>query len=60
MRAVALTEEQFQQMEAAVNNQRKVAGILRRMEALSRRILFLAHPHTTRRKLLSNKVLGLI
>ena len=56
---VALTPEQFQGMKAAVANQRKVAGILRQMEALSRRILFQNHPHTARRKRLSNKVLGL-
>jgi cell fate (sporulation/competence/biofilm development) regulator YmcA (YheA/YmcA/DUF963 family) len=60
VRTVALTAEQFQQMEAAVNNQRKVARILRQMEALSRRIVFQTHPHTSRRKQLSNKVLGLI
>ena len=56
---VALTAEQFQGMKAAVANQRKVARILRQMEALSRRILFQTHPHTARRKRLSNKVLGI-
>jgi hypothetical protein len=57
---VALTAEQFQKMKEAVNNQRKLAKILRQMEAASRRILFQTHPHGARRKRLSDKVLGLI
>jgi hypothetical protein len=56
---VALTAEQFQKMKEAVNNQRKLAGILRKMETISRRILFQTHPHPSRRKCLSDRVLGL-
>jgi hypothetical protein len=56
---VALTAEQFQKMKEAVNNQRKLAEIQRQMETLSRRILFQTHPHPSRRKRLSDKVLGL-
>jgi hypothetical protein len=46
-------------MKEAVNNQRKLAAILRQMEKVSRRILFQTHPHPARRKPLSDKVLGL-
>jgi hypothetical protein len=56
---VALTMEQFRKMKEAVNNQRKLAAILRQMEKVSRRILFQTHPHPARRKPLSGKVLGL-
>ena len=57
---VALTAEQFQEMKEAVNNRRRLAGILRQMERVSRRILFQTHPHPARRKRLNDKVLGLI
>jgi len=56
---VALTAEQYQKLKEAVNNRRKLAGILRQMETVSRRILFQTHPHPARRKHLSDKVLGL-
>ena len=56
---VALTAQQFQKMKEAVGNQRKLKILLHQMETLSRRILFQAHPHSSRRKRLSGKVLGL-
>jgi len=56
---VALTEEQFQKMKEAVHNKRKLAQIIRRLEAISRQILFQTYPHPARRKTLSHKVLGL-
>jgi hypothetical protein len=57
---VALTAEQYQKMKEAVINKRHLAQLIRRLEAISRQILFKAHPHPARRKTLSNKVLGLI
>src|SRR5580693_3118930 len=56
---VALTAEQFQKMKEAVINKRHLTQLIRRLEAISRQILFQTHPHPTRRKTLSNKVLGL-
>ena len=55
---VALTAEQFTQMQAAVANYRKLRRLLAQMERLSRRIIFQSAPHTRRRKQLSQKVLG--
>ena len=56
---VALTAEQFQKMKEAVHNKRTLTQIVRRLEAISRQILFQTHPHPARRKTLSDKVLGL-
>lgn len=56
---VALTAAQFQKMKEAVLNRRHLTQLIRRLEAISRQILFKAHPHPARRKTLSNKVLGL-
>ena len=56
---VALTAEQFQKMKEAVINKRHLTQLIRRLEAISRQILFKAHPHPARRKTLSDKVLGL-
>ncbi len=55
---VALTAEQFAQMKEAVSNYRKVRQQLRRMEKLSRQIIFQTSPHPRRLKQLSQKVLG--
>jgi hypothetical protein len=57
---VALTAEQFGKMKEAVANQRKLRQQLRRMEQISRRIIFQSSPHPYRRKYLNRKVLGLI
>ena len=57
---VALTAQQFTRMKEAVANQRKLRQHLRRMERISRRIIFETSPHQARRKRLSRKVLGLI
>ena len=56
---VALTAEQFIRMKEAVGNYRVLRRQLRRLEKLSRRLIFAAHPHPHRRKRLSHKVLGL-
>ncbi len=56
---VALTQEQFDQMQKAVTNYRKLRQHLKQMEALSRRIIFQSAPHPSRLKRLSQKVLGI-
>lgn len=55
---VALTREQFQQLQEAVKNYRQVRRLLSQMEKLSRKIIFQKAPHLRRRKHLSAIVLG--
>jgi hypothetical protein len=55
---VSLTKDQFEQLRQAVNNYRQVRRLLRRMEKLSRKIIFQSSPHPHRRKRLNAKVLG--
>jgi hypothetical protein len=55
---VALTAEQFRALRKAIQNRKALASSLRRMEQLSRRILFATLPHSRRRKRLSPRVLG--
>jgi hypothetical protein len=55
---VALNQEQFALMRKAVANYRTARRLLENMEAVSRRIIFETCPHHSRRKHLSNKVLG--
>lgn len=55
---VALTQQQFNALRAAVNNYRQVRRLLREMEKLSRKIIFQTTPHPGRRKRLSATVLG--
>ena len=55
---VSLTSEQFAKIKKAVGNYRKLRRLLREMELLSRRIIFQSLPHPSRRKQLSQKVLG--
>src|SRR5690349_18580817 len=55
---VSLTAEQFGKMREAVVNYRQLRRQLRKMERLSRRMIFESHPHPSRRKRLSQKVLG--
>ncbi|HWQ91874.1 MAG TPA: DUF6788 family protein [Clostridia bacterium] len=57
---VALSQEQFQAVSKAVENRRKLAKTLTKMESLSRRILFNSLPDTHRRKPLNQKVLSAI
>ena len=57
--SVALSKEQFEAMQEAVANERKLWKIVREMERVSRRIIFASAPDTRRRKRLSKKVLGL-
>ncbi len=56
---VSLTQEQFDQMQKAVSNYRKMRQHLKQMEVLSRRIIFQSTPHPSRLKHLSQKVLGI-
>lgn len=56
---VALNQQQFQSMRTAVDNYRLLRSVIREMEKLSRKIIFLEHPHKHRRKRLSTKVLGI-
>jgi hypothetical protein len=56
---VSLTAEQFAKMKEAVNNYRRLRQELRKMEKLSRRIIFQTVPHPSRRKRLTQKVLGI-
>ena len=57
---VALSSEQFQAMKQAVQNRRRLQKAIRKMEILSRRIMFATLPDTNRRKHLGKKTLGLI
>jgi hypothetical protein len=54
---VALSQEQFQGVRKAVENRRRLAKTLTKMENLSRRILFSSLPDTHRRKPLNKNVL---
>jgi hypothetical protein len=56
---VALTAQQFRAMKEAIANQRQLRRDVAELERISRRIMFQTTPHTARRKLLTNKVLGL-
>lgn len=55
---VSLTAEQFQRLNQAVGNYRRLRNLLKKMERLSRRIIFEEAPHPARQKSLSRKVLG--
>jgi hypothetical protein len=56
--SVSLTAEQFVRLKEAITNYRKLRQQLKRMEMLSRSMIFQNAPHRTRRKTLSRKVLG--
>ena len=58
--SVALSQEQFQSLRQAVENERKLWKTVQKMERVSRQILFNTLPDTHRRKRLGKKVLGLI
>jgi hypothetical protein len=55
---VALTQEQFSKMRQAVANYRQLRRLLKKMEKISRSIIFQTAPHTARHKRLSRQVLG--
>ena len=55
---VSLTAQQFERLEEAVGNYRRLRKQLKQMEALSRKIIFQETPHPARQKHLSPKALG--
>lgn len=57
--SVALSKEQYQALQQAIENWRELQEILRRMQALSRHVIFETLPNPPRRKRLSKNVLGL-
>jgi hypothetical protein len=57
--SVAWPKEQYQALKEAIENWREVQALLRRMQALSRQVIFETLPNPPRRKRLGKKVLGL-
>jgi hypothetical protein len=57
---VALSPEQFHSLRQAIQNRRRLEKTIKKMERLSRQILFKTLPDTKRRKPLRKKVLGLV
>src|SRR6187397_317773 len=58
--SVALSKEQYEALKQAIENWRELQETLKRMQQLSRLVIFQTLPNPTRRKRLSKKVLGLI
>jgi cyclopropane fatty-acyl-phospholipid synthase-like methyltransferase len=58
--SVALSKEQFEWLDAAIQQWRQAQATLREMQRLSRQVLFETVPHPPRRKKLGKKVLGLM
>jgi hypothetical protein len=54
-----ISKEQYEALRQAIENWRQVQEILRRMQALSRQVIFETLPNPPRRKRLGKKVLGL-
>jgi predicted transcriptional regulator len=57
--SVALSAEQYEAMKQAIENWRQVQKTLKRMQQVSRALIFKTTPDTTRRKPLSEQVLGI-
>ena len=57
--SVAMSAEQYEAMVEAIANWKKAKEFLRRMEQISRRIIFTTLPDTRRSKPLTDEVLGL-
>ena len=57
--SVAMSPEQYEAMVKAIANWKNAKLILRRMEQISRRIIFTTLPDTRRSKPLTDEVLGL-
>lgn len=58
--SVALSKEQYEALKQAINNWHELQELLRRMQVLSRRVIFETLPHPPRRKRLGKRVLGFI
>jgi hypothetical protein len=57
---VALSKSEFEGLAGAIANERKLNQTIRKMEQISRRVLFISRSQSGQRKLLRQKVLGLI
>src|SRR5258705_7416070 len=57
--SLALSREQFEWLEQAIANWRSLQQTIKKMQRLSREVLFPTVPHPPRRKRLSKKVLGI-
>jgi hypothetical protein len=57
--SVALSREQYEAMRQAIDNWRQFQDTLRRMESISRQVIFRTLPDTRRRKPLSDAVLAI-
>jgi cyclopropane fatty-acyl-phospholipid synthase-like methyltransferase len=57
--SVALSREQYEWLQEAIANWRKVQKTLQEMQRLSRQVLFETLPNPKRRKRLGKRVLGL-
>jgi cyclopropane fatty-acyl-phospholipid synthase-like methyltransferase len=58
--SVALSKEQYEALRQAIENWRELQETLKRMQQLSRRVIFETLPNPHRRKRLGKRVLGLI
>ncbi len=58
--SVALSKEQYEWLQNAIGNWRKMQEVIHEMQKLSRQVLFTTVPNPPRRKRLGKKVLGLI
>jgi len=58
--SVALSKEQYLWMKTAIANWRQAQQTLKRMQQISRLVLFRTIPEPPRRKSLSKQVLGLV
>ena len=58
--SVALSKEQFEWLQRAIEQWREVQATLKEMQQLSRQVLFETVPNPPRRKRLGKKVLGLM
>lgn len=57
--SVALSSEQYEALQQAITNWREAQDILKRMQVLSREVIFGTLPSPPRRKRLGKRVLGL-
>lgn len=58
--SVALSREQYQWLAGAISQWREMQATIRKMQRLSRQVLFATVPHPPRRKRLGKRVLGLM
>lgn len=58
--SVALSKEQYEWLSEAIGNWKELKATIRKMQQLSREVLFETVPHPARRKRLPKRVLGTI